>query len=97
MESLDETAEHLEMAAAKPGNHTHAADAIDRFVYQLASHCQWQWVNYFPMILNCLHDDVQCPIGHTVEPYSLTLVVIRTLTCSVKNDDCKLQYMAKVI
>jgi len=45
MESADETAERLEMAAVKAGNHTHVAVDFDWFVSQMDCLCQWQFVN----------------------------------------------------
>jgi len=60
MESADKTAERLEMAAVKAGNYTHVAVDIDWFVSQMECLCQWQFVNCFPMILNCLHGVVAC-------------------------------------
>ena len=38
--------EHLEMAAVKVGNHTHAMDAIDWCVSEMDCLCIWQLVNY---------------------------------------------------
>ena len=37
----DETAEHLEMAAVKDGNHTHAAVDIDLRVSSIDCLCKW--------------------------------------------------------
>jgi len=67
MESADKTAERLEMVAMKAGNHTHVAVDIDWFVSQIDCLCQWQFVNCFPMILNCLHGVVAYQIGHLDE------------------------------
>jgi len=69
MESANISAERLEMAAVQAGNHTHAADDIDWFVSQIDCLCQWQFLNYLPMmILNCLQGIVVCQIGHPEEP-----------------------------
>jgi len=83
-------AECLEIGAIKLGNHTHAANDIDWVVSILTCRCHWQFVNYFPMILNCLHGVVACQIGHPVEPYMLSSVHIRSSTCSVNKDGGKL-------
>jgi len=84
MESADKTAEHWEMAAVKKGNHTHAAVDIEWFVSQID--CLCQFVNYVPMVLNCLHGFVACRIGHPVEPYLLSSMDIHSSTCSVNKD-----------
>ena len=90
MENVDGTAERLEMAAVKASNHTHAADDIDWFVSEIVCLCQWQFVNYFPMILNCLHSIVVCLIPHLAEPYSVSVGEIHSSICSVKNNVGKL-------
>jgi len=41
MENGDKTAERLEMAAVKEGNHTHAAADIDWHVSYINCLCQW--------------------------------------------------------
>jgi len=64
MQNGEKTAEHLEMAAVKEGNHTHAADDIDWPDSQIDSLYQWQCVNHYPMILNCRHDALLSQIGH---------------------------------
>jgi len=87
METGDKTAECLEMAAVKEGNHTLGADDIDQCVSQIGCHCLWQLVNHYPEILNCRHGVVASQIGHPVEPYSLSLVENHSLTCSVKKDE----------
>jgi hypothetical protein len=76
METGDETAERLEMAAVKEGNHTHAAVDIDWRVSQIDSLCRWQVVYHYPGILNCHHNTVASQTGHLVEPYLLSLVEI---------------------
>jgi len=68
MENGDQTAERLEMAAVKEGNHTHAAVDIDWLVSQIEFLCQWQFVNQFPRILNCHHGGDASHIGLPVEP-----------------------------
>jgi len=68
METGDETAEHLEMAAVKKGNHTLAVDDIEWCVSQIDCHCEWHVVNYYLVILNCHHRIVASQIGHQVEP-----------------------------
>jgi len=78
------------MAAVKVGNHTHMAVKIDWFLSQMDCLGQWQFMNYFPMILNCLHSIFVCQIGHLDEPCLLSLVEIRLLTCSVNKDGGKL-------
>jgi hypothetical protein len=74
MESADKTAEWMEMAAVKAGNHLHVAVDIDWFVSHIDCLCQWQCVNCFPMIRNCLYGVVSCQIGHLDEPCSMFLV-----------------------
>ena len=86
MENGDKTAECLEMAAVQEGNHTPAADDIDWCVHQVDCLCQGQFVNYYPMILNCCHRVVPRQIGHTVVPYLLSLVEILSSTSSVMKD-----------
>jgi hypothetical protein len=54
MENGDETAEHLEMAAVKEGNHTHAAIDIDWRASQIDCLCPWQVMYHYPVILNCV-------------------------------------------
>jgi len=90
MDSGDKTAERLEMAAVKAGNHTHVAVDINWIVSQIDSLCQWQFVNCFRMILNCLNGVDACQIGHLEEPYLLSSVEIRSSTWSVNKDGCKL-------
>jgi len=86
MENVDKSAEYLELAAVKAGNHTHATDDIDWFVSQVDFLFQLQFVYYLPMILNCLHGVVACQIGHLVEPYLLSSGEIHSSTCSVNKD-----------
>jgi len=81
------------MAAVMVGNHTHAADDIDWFVSQID--CLCQFVNYCPVILNCLQGVVGCQISHPDEPYLLSSVEILSLTCSVNKDGGKLLYDAR--
>jgi hypothetical protein len=52
--------------------------------------CQWQLVNYFPMMLNDLYGIVACQIGLTVKQWSLSLVEICASTCAVNNDGGKI-------
>jgi hypothetical protein len=89
MESADKTVERLEMAPGKAGKHIHVAVDIDWFLSQIDYLCQWQFVNSFLMILNCLHSVDACQIGHLVKPCSPSSVVIRWLTCSVNKDGGK--------
>ena len=89
MENGDKTAERLEMAAVKEGNHTHAAVDIDWRASQIDCLCRWQVVYHYPVILNCRHGAVASQIGHTVEPYSLSLVEIPSSTWSVNKDGGK--------
>ena len=84
METGDKTAEQLEMAAVKEGNHTLAADDIDWCVAQNDCLCEWHVVNFYPVLLNCHHAIVARQIGHQVEPYSLSSVEILSSTCYVK-------------
>jgi hypothetical protein len=60
----DKTAERLEMAAVKEGNHTHAAVDIDWHASQMECLYRWQFVHHYPVILNCRHGDVGSHIGH---------------------------------
>jgi len=85
----DNTAERLEMAAIKEGNHTHAADDIDQCVSQINCLCLWQFVNQYPTILNCHHSVVASEIGHLMELYSLSLVEIHSSGCSGSKDGGK--------
>jgi len=90
MESVDKNEEHLEMAAAKPGNYTHVVNDIDWLISHIDCLCQWQLVNSFPIILNCRHGIVACQVGLTVKQWSLTLVEVCASTCAVNNDGGKL-------
>ena len=83
METGDNTAERLEMAAVKEGNCNLAADDIDRCVSQIDCLCEWHVVNFHPVILNCRHRIVSREIGHQVEPHLLSSVEILSSTCSV--------------
>lgn len=85
MESVDKTVEHLGLAAGKVGNHTNVADDIDLVVSKIDCLCHWQFVNSFPMILNCLHGVIVSEIGHPEKLYSLLSGEIHWLTCSVNN------------
>ena len=89
MENGDKTAERLEMAAVKEGNHTHAAVDIDWRASQIDCLCRWQVVYHYPVILNCCHGAVASQIGHCVEAYSLSLVEIPSSTWSVNKDGGK--------
>jgi len=89
MENGDKSAERLEMAAVKEGNHTHAAVDIDWRASQIDCLCWWQVVYHYPVILNCRHGAVASQIGHPVEPYSLSLVEIPSSTWSVNKDGGK--------
>jgi hypothetical protein len=60
-ESVDKTVEHIQMAAMEAVNHAHAADDIDWFLSQIHCLCQWQFVNYSPMILNHLTSFLNAP------------------------------------
>jgi hypothetical protein len=86
MESADEIVERPEMAAVKAGNHTNVAVDLDWCVSQIDCLCQWQFVNCFPMILNCLQGIVECQIGQRDKPCSLSSVEINSSTCSVNID-----------
>jgi len=86
MENGDKTAERLEMAAVKEGNHTHAVVDIGWRVSQIGGLCQWQVVSHYPRILNGRPGAVASQIGHLVEPYSLSLVEILSSTWSVNQD-----------
>jgi len=83
MENGDKTAERLEMAAVKEGNHTHVAVDIAWRISQIDYLWPWQVVYHYSVILNCCHSAVARQIGHPVEPYSLSLVEIPLLTWSV--------------
>jgi len=76
----DKTAERLEMAAVKEGNHTLAVGDIDWCVSQIECLCEWHVVNFYPVILNCRHCVVASRMGHQVEPYSLSSVEILSST-----------------
>ena len=84
METGDETAERLEMAAVKEGNHTLVADDIDWCLSQIDCLCELHVVNFYPVILNCHHHVVVIQISHKVERYSLSLVEINLSTYSVE-------------
>jgi hypothetical protein len=84
METDDKTAEWLEMAAVMQGNRTLAADDIDSCVSKIDGLSKWHGANIYPVILNCCHRVVASLVCHVVEPYSLSLVEILWLTCSVK-------------
>jgi len=71
MKSADKVIKCQEMAGVKAANHTHVADDIDKFVFQMDCHCQWQFLNHIPLILNGLHRIVERQMGHLVEQYSL--------------------------
>jgi hypothetical protein len=60
----------------KVGNYTHAMDDIDWFVSQTYWFCQWQLVNYFLMIVNCLYSADACQIGQMEEQDLLASVEI---------------------
>jgi hypothetical protein len=97
MESADKTAERLEMAAVKTGNHAHMAVDNDWFASQIDCLCQWQFVNCFPIILNCLYCIIECQIGHLDEPCLLSSVEIRSSSCSVIKDGGNPPLMREVI
>jgi len=82
MENGDKTAEHLEMAAVKEGNNTHAVDDIDWHVSQIDWLCQWQFMNHYLRILKCHHGSDATQLGHPVESDSLCSVEIPSSTCS---------------
>ena len=84
METGDKTAQSLEMATMKKGNHTLVGDDIEWCVSQIDCHCEWHVMNFYLVILKCHHCVVASQIGHQVEPYSLCSVEILLLTCSVK-------------
>jgi len=83
METSDKTAERLEMAAVKVGNHTLAAEDIDQCVSQIDCRCLWQFMNHYPKILNCRYCIVAPQFGHHVEPCTLSSVEILSSTCSL--------------
>jgi len=76
MENSDKTAECLEIAAVKLRNHTLVADDIHWCVCQIQCLCQWQFLNYYPMIWNCYNECVARQISHPVEVDSLSSVKI---------------------
>ena len=90
MESAVETAEPLEMAAVKVGNNRNMADDTELHVSWIHSCLQGQFIKYFPMIQICLNGIVPCQIGFPEKPYSLSLVEIESLTCSVNQVGSKL-------
>jgi hypothetical protein len=49
METGDNSAEHMEMAAVNEGNRTLAADDIDWCVSQINFLCEWHVVNIHPV------------------------------------------------
>jgi len=89
MENGDKTAERLEMAAVKKGNHNHVAVDIDWRASQIDCLWRWQVVYHYPVILNCRHGAVASQIGHPMEPYSLSLGEMPSLTWSVNKDGGK--------
>jgi hypothetical protein len=97
MEDADNTVEHLEMAAVEVGNLTHAADGIDCFLSTIGCLSQWQFVNNFATILNCIHGHVACHIGYLVEQYSLCSGEICSLTWFVNDEGREQQDMQDVI
>jgi len=88
MVSGGKTAECLEIAAVKVGNHTNAAVDVDWCVSQIGGQCRF--VKYIPMVLNCLQVIFVCQIEHLMQPYSLSSVEIRSWTCCVNKDGGKL-------
>ena len=97
MEDGNKTAEHLEKAAVKESNHTHAVDDTDWRVSQIDCLCRWQFVNHYPRILNCHHGAVASQISHLVEPNLLSSVEIPSSTFSVNKDGGKLLQMHDVM
>ena len=93
MKTGDKTAERLEIAAVKEGNHTLAVDDIDWCVSQIDCLCEWHVVNFYAVILNCHHHVVVSQIGYQVDPYSLSSVEILSSTCALNKDISKLRSM----
>jgi len=56
---VNKTVKCLEMAAVKEGNLTHVVDDINWRVSQIDCICQWQLVNHYLTIKNCLHVTVE--------------------------------------
>jgi hypothetical protein len=77
------------MVAVKAGNNTHVAVDIEWIVSQMDCLCEWQFMNCFLMIQNCLYGVVACHIGHLDEPFQLSSVEICSSTCSVNKDGGK--------
>jgi len=72
------------MAGVKEANCTLAADDIDWCVSQIDCLCEWHVLNYYSVILNCLHRVIASKIGRQVDSYSHSLVEILSSTYSVK-------------
>jgi hypothetical protein len=89
MENGDKTAERLEMAAGKEGNHTPVAVDIDWCVSQIDCLSRWQVVYHYLVIRNCRLGTVASQLGHPVESYLLSLVEISSSTGSVNIDGGK--------
>jgi hypothetical protein len=66
METGDESAKRLEMAAVNEGSHTQMADDIDWGVSHIDCLCKWHVVNCFPVIVTCRHSVVGSEIGTQV-------------------------------
>jgi len=90
MDDADKLAEHQEMAGVQEGNHNLVVDDIDWCVDQVGCVCQWQFVNYYLMILKRCPSVVAGQIGHPVETHLQMSVEITSLTCSVMQDGGKL-------
>jgi hypothetical protein len=57
------------MAGVKEANCTLAADDIDWCVSQIDCLCEWHVLNYYPVILNCLHRVIASKMGRQVDSY----------------------------
>jgi hypothetical protein len=88
--SSDESLKGLEMAAVMAGNHTHAAEIIDFFGFQIDCLWQWQLIYCFPIIVNCVHGIVAWQIGYQEESYLWSSVDICLLTWVGIKDGSKL-------
>ena len=77
------TGERLEMVVARAGNYTPVEDEFDLWAARIECLCLVYFQYYSLMLAQCHLDVFVSQPAHTVEPYWLSLVEIRSLTSYV--------------
>jgi len=79
------TGERLEMVPAMVGNYTQVVDEINSGVAQIDCLSSVYFLHYYLMLPHCSLGFIVSQTAHTLEPYCLSLVEIRSSTSYVNS------------